>query len=86
MDIELFKLYKDSLSTLDKHQLSEISRAVSDIMYGMLIGPTDLTMEEKDFIEKNKMVFAIKAIRSRTGIGLKESKEIADAYRDKVMP
>jgi len=39
-----------------------------------------LTKEEKELIISDQKIAAIKAIRSRSGLGLKESKDIVDAW------
>src|SRR5579859_3694410 len=44
--------------------------------------PSGLTDEEKNLIRQGKHIQAIKEIRHRTSLGLKECKIIADAWRD----
>lgn len=41
-----------------------------------------LTNDEKNLVENNQKIMAIKTIRERTGLGLKEAKDLADAYQN----
>jgi len=41
----------------------------------------DLTDEEKAFVAQNKIIAAIKLVRQRTGLNLRDSKIIIDNYR-----
>ena len=52
----------------------------------MLYTDYGITVSEADMILRNDYIPAIKEIRSRTGFGLKEAKDIADRFRgDKMM-
>jgi Ribosomal protein L7/L12 C-terminal domain len=43
--------------------------------------PDELNEDEKQFVVKNQFIQAIKEVRTRTGLGLKEAKDLVDAYR-----
>lgn len=45
----------------------------------------NLTNEEINYIHQNNVIPAIKSVRSRTGLGLKEAKDVVDAYRREVL-
>jgi ribosomal protein L7/L12 len=45
-------------------------------------GASDLTREEIREIAAGRAISAIKLVRSRTGLGLRESKDIVDSFRD----
>ena len=44
-----------------------------------------LTIEEKNLVKAGMFINAIKSIRFRLGNGLKEAKDMADAYRNETM-
>lgn len=49
----------------------------------LMANPTDTTVLsdlEKDYCKKNQKINAIKEFRSRTGVGLKEAKDVVDAW------
>jgi ribosomal protein L7/L12 len=45
---------------------------------------TGLTAEETDLMETGSVIYAIKAVRNRLGIGLKEAKEVVERAGDKM--
>ena len=47
---------------------------------------TTITTEEAAYIVRGKPIEAIKAIRARTGLGLREAKELCDSYRNVIDP
>lgn len=49
---------------------------------GMTIGGMryNLTQEEKDHLDKGKLVLAVKGVQYRTELGLRSSKSLVDDY------
>lgn len=45
---------------------------------------TQLTARERQMVANRDWLMAIKAVRERTSLGLKEAKDIVDAYRNSI--
>lgn len=65
--------------------------SIQDTMKNLGLEPADLgeptidglTAAERVFVERGSVLEAIKSVRDRMGIGLKESKDLVDFFRSK---
>src|SRR6185436_9549703 len=77
-----------SLSAADLQQLEEesgrLKTSILEERKGRLgLGPvleSNLTAEEEHQVQKGSLIWAIKSVRTRTGLGLREAKDLVDAY------
>lgn len=60
--------------------LSTYEKALSDDSY---FADYKLTREERQHILNNEFVSAVKSVRSRLNLGLKEAKDVCDGFRSK---
>lgn len=58
------------------------AQKLANAMGGDNVGPDMLNNGEKAFVAAGKVIDAIKAVRERTGKGLKEAKDLVISYRD----
>jgi len=54
---------------------------IEDLTPGNFNHP-DLTSTEIEYVNAGRIISAVKELRARTGLGLKESKDIVDAFRN----
>ncbi len=71
MTPEMFKLFHEAME----------ARLHTDTYLESYINPQTPNADEIAYIKQNNIIQAIKTHRVRTGMGLKESKDICDAYR-----
>ena len=69
------------LSTLSHWDFENLKKKVAEEEARRNPPSLDLTPEEKALVRSNLMIPAIKALRARTGSGLKDSKDVCDNYR-----
>lgn len=84
----------DALSSLtlnkcydEAHDLIDALKIVDGVIEkelktGLYMG---LNMEERNLIKAARFIDAIKALRTRTGCSLKDGKDLADAYRSRLV-
>lgn len=72
----LMKLEQDMLKNVRKYETGYVNP-----LYDIAPGLYDLTTEERQLIADGKPIHAIKSVRERTKLGLKEAKDIVDRYR-----
>jgi hypothetical protein len=57
-----------------------------EIQFKLVPGVDNLTAAEKRCIERGDHIYAIKSVRERTGLGLRESKDLCDHYKERALP
>ena len=83
-DFEKMKSFMVEFAATYPETFNEIYDVVYNMNYTFTKAEDELTGEEKGQIFNGNRVQAIKSIRERTGLGLREAKEIADRYREEV--
>ncbi len=75
---------REAMDAVDAHDPSQ---------HGFVVGPTStatngngLPAEAIAALSRGQVVEAVKIVRDKTGLGLKESKDMVDAYRDGEVP
>ncbi len=66
------------LSQLNAEHMSDLRREVQCLYNNQLTATSELTRSEQDLLSARDLIGCIKAIRIRTGLGLRESKAIMD--------
>lgn len=77
---------KDAIKLAIDHQQNEAARVLLDALdlvakITVQDPPDQLNEREIEYVKANNPIMAIKNLRNRTNLGLKESKDIVDAYR-----
>lgn len=81
---EMLALYQDTCSAYEG--ATEKAKAVAPPAVPVPRDHASLTYDEQGFIRTNHKLEAIKSVRNRTGLGLKESKDLCDVWQDKFAP
>ncbi len=71
-------------NTHDVRELEEIIRLAAtriQVISGHNPRDTNLTTSEQELVKAGRNIHAIKSLRERLGLGLKEAKGIVDTYR-----
>lgn len=63
---------------------ARIALQVANILASDLYKVSELNQDERDMVARGENIAAIKAIRLRGGLGLKDAKDLVDAYRAKL--
>jgi len=56
------------------------------VCYKTAATSANLTSAEKICVETGRMIPAIKSVRERTGLGLKEAKQLCDKHKEQIRP
>lgn len=88
-DIICLNIRTGKIETLNGGLDVELMDAELDVRNTILVLTTivhdrDVTVEEEDEIRAGRLLPAIKLVRSRTGLGLKDAKDIVDSYKNRM--
>ena len=75
----LLKLEQDMLTDVKKYEPGYVSPLYDPVLQGKSI--YELTLNERQLVADGKPIMAIKSVRERTHLGLKEAKDIIDKYK-----